>query len=278
MTLHVSCTDGTAQGVELTVPAGSSSAETVMGGIAIASGLPVTETAAPSDWQAVSISPASVTILPTGNPPVTVTAVDSVRLGALQLIKQINLPAATDTSFTLHVDCDGTAFDSDVTITVPAGELGGRRTHQRDPLRNHLPGDEPTPPAGWKVQAIEPSAVVIGSGGETTVIVTVHNATIKIVDATGSLQLVKQLTGPSDGVAHSFTLHVFCTDRLTTDATLTVPAGDTEAAVTLAGPRLGRHCTIREPTPTPGFTLASISPGPSSSFRRPAHCGGHGHQ
>ena len=182
----------------------------------------------------------------------------------LQLIKQINLPVATDTSFTLHVDCDGTAFDTDVTITVPAGASSADAAPISGiPFGTTCTVTEPTPPAGWKVQAIDPSAVVIGSGGETTVIVTVHNATIKIVDAAGSLQLVKQLTGPSDGVAHSFTLHVACTpDGFTTDATLTVPAGDTTAAVTLTGLTPGASCTISEPTPTPGFTLTSISPNP----------------
>ena len=264
VTLHVSCTDGTDQDVELTVPAGSSSAETVIGGIAVGAVCTVTETAAPPDWQAVSISPASIAILPIGNPPVTVTAADSVRLGALQLIKQINLPVATDTSFTLHVDCDGTAFDTDVTITVPAGASSADAAPISGiPFGTTCTVTEPTPPAGWKVQAIDPSAVVIGSGGENTVIVTVHNATIKIVDAAGSLQLVKQLTGLSDGVAHSFTLHVVCTpDGFTTDATLTVPAGDTTAAVTLTGLTPGASCTISEPTPTPGFTLTSISPNP----------------
>ena len=112
VTLHVSCTDGTDQDVELTVTAGSASAETVIGGIAVGAVCTVTETVAPADWQAVSISPASVTILADGKPPVTVTAADTVRLGALQLIKQTNLAVTADTSFTLHVDCDGTAFDT----------------------------------------------------------------------------------------------------------------------------------------------------------------------
>ncbi len=162
------------------------------------------------------------------------------------------------------MDCDGTAFDSDVTITVPAGASSADAAPISGiPFGTTCTVTEPTPPAGWKVQAIEPSAVVIGSGGETTVNVTVHNATIRIVDAAGSLQLVKQLTGPSDGVAHSFTLHVVCTpDGFTTDATLTVPAGDTAAAVTLTGLTPGASCTISEPTPTPGFTLTSISPNP----------------
>ena len=263
VTLHVSCTDGTDQDVELTVTAGSASAETVIGGIAVGAVCTVTETAAPADWQEVSISPASVTILPDGNPPVTVTAADTVRLGALQLIKQTNLAVTTDTSFTLHVDCDGTAFDTDVTITVPAGASSADASPITGiPFGTTCTVSEPAPPAGWKLQSIEPESVVIGADGTSTVTVTAHNASIRIVEEPGSLQLVKQLTGPSDGVAHSFTLHVVCTDGFTTDATLTVPAGDTAASVTLTGLTPGASCTVSEPAPTPGFTLTSISPNP----------------
>ena len=57
-------------------------------------------------------------------------------------------------------------------------------------------------------------------------------------------------------------MHVVCTDGFTTDATLTVPAGDTAASVTLTGLTPGASCTVSEPAPTPGFTLTSISPNP----------------
>ena len=107
----MSCTDGTDQDVELTVTAGSASAETVIGGIAVGVLCTVTETApcrlaSGFDQPGVGHDPGG------RQPPVTVTAADTVRLGALQLIKQTNLAVTADTSFTLHVDCDGTAFDT----------------------------------------------------------------------------------------------------------------------------------------------------------------------
>jgi choice-of-anchor A domain-containing protein len=257
VTLHVSCDDGTNRDVQLTVLAGSDSARTEIGGIAVGAVCTVTETAAPSDWQAVSISPTSVTIASEGTPPVTVTALDNVRLGDLRLIKQTTTAPTTATTFMLHVDC-GSALVTHVAITVPAGmTIGSAPPITGLPFGTTCVVSEPSLPSGWILQSISPSSVVIGAGGATTVTVTATNAPTGV---TANLSLIKQLTGGSDDTTHQFVLHVACTDGTSTDVTVTIPAGDTSGEATLEGLTPGAQCMVTEPAPNAGFNLTSVTP------------------
>jgi hypothetical protein len=261
VTLHVSCNDGTSQDVQLTVPAGSTSAQTEIGGIAVGSTCSVTETAAPPQWQPVSVTPTSVTIAPQGQPPVTITALDSVLLGNLELVKVTTVPPIVTTPFSLHVDC-GTTLTTDVAISMPAGATSAAAPPITGlPFGTTCAISEPNPPPGWILQSISPSSVVVGAGGTTTATVTATNASV-IATPLADLTLVKQLAGPSDEIAHDFVLHVDCTDGFSTDVTVTVPAGDTSGASVVDGITPGAECTISEPAPPTGFTLTSITPNP----------------
>ena len=141
-----------------------------------------------------------------------------------------------------------------MTITAPAGASSADAAPITGiPFGTTCTVSEPTPPAGWGLQAIEPASVVIGAACRVpTLTVTAHNVLISIVEEPGSLQLVKQLTGPSDGVAHRLLCTSACTDGFTTDATLTfrpvTPPPPRRSPVSTSG----ASCTISEPAPTPG--------------------------
>lgn len=256
VTLHVSCTDGTARDVVLTVPAGSTSASATIAPIAVAAVCRVTETATDPNWTPGQISPTSVQIGDPNDPPVVVTAADARRLGALQLVKTTTAPPTVDTTFTFTVDCDGTAFDRRVPITVPAGQTSASAVPLTGlPFGTTCAVTEVDVPAGWSVHDISPASVVVGAGGAATVTVTATDAR-----QLAGVALIKRVTGPVDGVGHSFGLHVACSDGFAADAAIAVPAGSTSGRTELGGITSGATCTVTEPDQPPGFAPVTIDP------------------
>jgi uncharacterized surface anchored protein len=243
----------------VTVPAGDTTGSDTLTGLTPGASCTVSEPTVPAGFSLTSISPNPVTIGAAGTPPVVVTATNAHLLGSLDLTKQTTTPPTTDTDFTLHVDCGTNSFQGDVTITEPAGATSASAAPITDlPYGTTCAVTEPTLPTGWALQSITPESVTIGAGGVATATVTAVNAATNV----GDLQLVKDITGPSDGQAHTFTLHVSCTDGAVADVPVTVPAGDTTGSDTLTGLTPGASCTVSEPTVPAGFSLTSISPNP----------------
>lgn len=78
---------------------------------------------------------------------------------------------------------------------------------------------------------------------------------------TGSITLVKQVSGPPPTAATTFTIVVDCgTEGGVHDVALRVPVGATQARERLSGLPVGTVCAVREPNPPPGWQFDSISP------------------
>ena len=156
--------------------------------------------------------------------------------------------AGASTSFTVHVDCPGTAYDQDVALNEGNGWVN---VTGNIPTGLECTISEPTVPAGWNLGGIEPETVTVTEGTPEEVQVTVTN-----VRELGKIRIEKVLEGPVAGASTSFTVHVDCPGTAY-DQDVALNEGNGWVNVTGYIPT-GLECTISEPTvPRAGTWVAS---------------------
>ena len=163
-------------------------------------------------------------------------------------------PLGTDPTFTVHVDCPGTAYDQDVVLNQANGYV-------------NVTGDIPTGtectltetdlPDGWDIDEFQP-------GGQESVTVTVGKGTPETVSATvendrrtGRVQITKVVKGEA-APGTEFTVHLDCPGE-DYDEVAVLNAGNEWTSPLYVGIPSGIECTVTEPNVPAGWSLDSIT-------------------
>jgi uncharacterized repeat protein (TIGR01451 family)/LPXTG-motif cell wall-anchored protein len=255
-TFDVSCTDGTtASNVSITIDAdhlnGAGVSAPLISGIPTGTVCTVTEDDNPLFSTTVDPDGGEVTI---GADTSTVTFTNTRRLGKIAIEKVMSGDVAgASTSFTAHVDCPGTAYDQDVHLNEGNGwvEVTGDI-----PTGLECTVSEPTVPAGWALESIDPAdgVVTVTEGTPETVSITITNTR-----TTGVITVTKVLDGAANGASTSFTFDVDCPGT-NYDQSLVVAVinGSSGSGTTTAIPT-GLVCTVTERA-TPDWRVSAVVP------------------
>ena len=254
--MHVVCTDGFTTDATLTVPAGDTAASVTLTGLTPGASCTVSEPAPTPGFTLTSISPNPVVIAPGDQPSVVVTATNDRQLGSLQVVKQLTTAATSPAQFVFTLDCDGTAFDRNLTLDIPVGATTANTVISGLPVGLHCNVTEPQSSPGYQLISITPSGgVTVGSGPETATI-TATNIAIP-----GALQIIKHLVGGTADEVLPIQLHLACTNpSLSRDVQITLPAGVSTGQTLESGLPSGSSCTVTEPAPPAPLALVEITP------------------
>lgn len=220
----------------------------------------VTEPHLPAGWTNVSISPDPVTV---GTSTVDVTVTNDYASGSIRVIKQLDGNAPADATFTVSLDCDGTGFDQDLSLTVSSGTDSTSQVVSGLPEGARCRATETSLPAGYGFSSVVPAdGVVVGDG--TTVDITVNN---DVTVTPASILVVRKELEDAQGAptpalqATTFTVRLSnCTNSVPdTDVTVVVGAGDTEAESQIALPE-GTRCDVSEVSVPAGWSEVSVVP------------------
>jgi uncharacterized surface anchored protein len=243
--------------VTVTPPATSGSV--IVGSLPVGLDCTATEAAPPLGWTRTSPASSSFTVPGAGEAAVTVTAVNDYETGTITLRKETvagttPVDVVLDTAFTLRVDCDGTAFDGDRTITVAAGTSQQSLDVPGIPAGSTCSVTEPTQPRGWRLLSPPPAPVVVTATGGPFVMTVVDQQI-----PTGTFTITKQLSGSFLDAPASFTFDVACDDASFDQTVVVATSGFSDSASVTVGPVFqGVTCTVTEQPPGPG----PWSPGP----------------
>ena len=215
----------------------------------------LTEVKVPNGWNPEGITPDSVTV-GTGTPSeVSAVALNKRRTGRVAVVKEmVGDPAGAGTEFTVHLDCDGTAYDRDLVLNA---------ANDWEVIVRGIPSGidcqvtEPTVPTGWELTSITPSGPFTIDSYDTIVVEVVNTRTPVPVD-TGSVKVSKNMVGATTGASTSFSVLLDC-DGTAYDRTLALNAAN-GWSVRVDGIPSGVHCAVTEPSVPAGWSLTSIVP------------------
>ena len=238
---------GSTTDATLTVPAGDTAAATTLTGLTSGVSCTISEPAPTPGFTLTSITPNPVVIAPGDQPSVVVTATNDRQLGSLQVVKQLTTAATSPAQFVFTLDCDGTAFDRNLTLDIPAGATTANTVISGLPVGLHCNVTEPQSSLGYQPISITPSGgVTVGSSPET-VTITATNTAIP-----GALQIIKHLVGGTADEVLPIQLHLACTNpSLSLDVQITLPAGASTGQTLESGLPAGANCTVTEPSASP---------------------------
>jgi uncharacterized repeat protein (TIGR01451 family) len=186
----------------------------------------------------------------------TATVNNTRDLGKIKIKKVLSGdPAGASTSFTAHVDCPGTAYDQDVALNAGNGWVN---VTGDIPTGTQCTVSEPTVPAGWVLDHIDPADGVVTVAKGTPVEVT---ATITNKRLVGGVVINKLLEGDVAGASTEFTVDLNCDGTDYDHLGIVLNSGNSWTASFLNIPA-GVKCTVTEPVGgiPAGWELKSISP------------------
>ena len=220
----------------------------MLGPIASGSTCTVSEDDVPDGWTLEGVEPETVIIGDDPDQPVAVTVTNQRDTGAIHVVKEIDGQiAGAGTDFTVHIDCPGTEFDTDVSLTVPDDN---EATVPDLPTGMVCAVTEPDPGPDWSSD-VEPESVTVG---DAPVTVTVTNTR-----AVGAVRVTKRLSGPVAGATTSFDLTVSCPE-VGVDQSISL-GGENGLTDVVEDIPTGVTCTVTEDPPPAGWTLDNIEPG-----------------
>jgi hypothetical protein len=253
-TLGVDCSDGFDETVELDVGTQGTAFE-VIDGIASGSTCTITEDDPPDGWELVDIVPNPVVIGTDPSEPASVAVTNRRQTGRLDIVKQAVGPiAGAGQNFTVHLECPGDQYDTDLTMRVPGDDGSTTATVGGIPTGVQCTLSETDVPAGWELTGIEPNPVTV-TDSDTEVEATITNTRVL-----GGLTVTKQLSGDVAGADTSFAVHVDCPAAgIDQDLTLTVTDGES-ASETIGDIPTGVACSVTETELPDGWRLGLIEP------------------
>ena len=224
-------------------------------GIASGSTCTITEDDPPDGWELVDITPNPVVIGTDQTAPAVVTVTNRRETGRLDIVKQAVGPiAGAGQNFTVHLDCPGDQYDTDLTMRVPGDDGDTTATVGGIPTGVECTITETDLPDGWALTGIEPNPVTVTDTDDEV------DATITNTRILGGLTVTKRLDGDVAGADTTFTMHVACPDAdIDQDLTLTVTDGES-ASDTIDGIPTGVACTVTETDMPDGWRLDVIAP------------------
>ena len=245
LTVHLDCSeDALDQDIVLAGPDWAATVGDVPGGTTCQ----VTEPVVPTGWTLVGIVPSGQFEVQDSE-SVQVTVTDVRNKGSLSITKTATGAAGT---FVFDVDCDGTAYDKAVTISVGAG------ASQTVLVAGDIPTGT-TCKVTERSNALFTQTVVTPAGG--TVVIDANGETVAFTNARnlGRITVVKNITGTADGASATFTFTVDC-EGTAYDQTLTVAvSGGTSGSATTGLIPTGTTCTVTEAS-SPDWKLESVVP------------------
>ncbi len=171
--------------------------------------------------------------------------------GKIKIKKDIEGPVAgAGTTFTVRVDCPGTAYDQDVLLTPANGYVN---TTGNIASGTTCTLTEVKVPNGWNPEGITPDSVTVGTGTPSQVSAVVFNKR-----RTGRVEVVKHFEGEAPTAGTTFTAHLEC-DGTDWDYDLVLKASN-NWTVTVKGIPSGIDCVVTEPSVPAGWMLKSITP------------------
>ena len=154
--VDVDCSDGFSDTVDLDVGDQGAAFE-VIDGIASGSTCTITEDDPPDGWELVDITPNPVVIGTDETAPAVVTVTNRRETGRLDIVKQAVGPiAGAGQNFTVHLDCPGDQYDTDLTMRVPGDNGDTTATVGGIPTGVECTITETDLPDGWTLTGIEP--------------------------------------------------------------------------------------------------------------------------
>jgi len=212
----------------------------------------ITEPTPPPGYELVTITPSEVVV--GAGDTVGVTVTNTRQVGELVVTKVIvGEVAGASSTFPIVVDCDVDAYDSTFELTVPGGATEVSSVPLPIPVGVTCTVAEAPVPDGWGLDSIAPDSGVV------TIVEGTSEVTVTNTRASGSLVVTKQASGFLGGASSVFTVAVACDNGFS--QVLTLDVGADGAASELVGPiPSGVTCTVTEPTPPDGWTLADIAP------------------
>lgn len=243
----------------LTVPSGQASGTVTVPRIPTGVSCTVAETASAPAGKWVQSGGMSVNPVVLGTDAST-TATNVRQAGQVTLRKTItgDTPPAP-VSFTLNLDCTGTAFDSTHTLTVTPPATTASTDVAGLPVGLSCFVTEPAVPTGWTRTAITGAAVTVPGAGSPAVELGATNdyqtGTVRLVKNVVSKGAAATVTGDTD-----FSLVLDCTGTaFDGPRTVTVADGQSTGSLEVSDVPRGSTCTVSEPVQPTGFRFASAS-------------------
>ncbi|HEU4911715.1 MAG TPA: DUF5979 domain-containing protein, partial [Actinomycetes bacterium] len=269
-TVHVDCPD-TAYDQDVVLNQGNGYLN-VTGDIPTGTECTLTEPETPSGWDIDGFvvgdkKTESVTVTVGKGTPETASATveNDRRTGRVQIIKAFEGEPASGTEVTVHLDCEGDAYDE--TAVLNAGNKWTSEEYKGIPSGITCSVSEDAVP-GWTLGSI--TWEVVGDPDEdsgtgsfridsfATVVVTVTNVPVP-PPGTGVISVTKQLTGPVGDASTSFTFDVNCPETAYDQSLVVAVTNGSSATGTTTQIPTGLTCTVTERS-TPGWSQTSVVP------------------
>lgn len=198
----------------------------------------------------------SVTAANTQQSPSLVTFNNTRNTGGFSIVKRTTTPVTSPKSFTVNYACVGDVSGS-VVLTVPANSTSSQLVLITGVRTGVLCTVTEVPQPGiWSLVSITPTQP-FAIGATTTAVVVTNSRDL------GSLQIVKNTSGPVAGASTTFTFDVSCTYPndvpLTFTPSITVSGSPASGSVTIPNIPTGYTCTVTEQGPPTGWAATSIS-------------------
>jgi uncharacterized repeat protein (TIGR01451 family) len=257
-TVRVDC-PGTAYDQDVVLSSANSWVATT-GSIPTGTVCSLTEVKVPNGWNPEGITPDTVTV-GSGTPSqVSAVALNKRRTGRVHIHKTIvGDPAGASTTFTVHLDCDGTAYDQDVVLSQAnqwTFDKGGF------PSGIDCRVTEPSVPAGWTLTSVTPSGAFTIDSYDTITVEVVNTRTVTpppTTPTTGVITVTKVLEGAVNGADTSFVFDVDCPGTAYDQKVTVAVTNGTSASGTTGQIPTGSTCTVTERS-TSGWQQKSVVP------------------